>query len=165
MCFCSSMPLPSSFLSTWNVLQLSVMSENAYSSFRTKVNFHLSQEPHFQVDCTLLPLLCPSATHRLTKFTSLSQNTRAISYFSWQHLYSFARVRQRKGTQNMIRKQTEKTLGYHVTSIRLANIRKLQTRVGVHMNKQEVSTKPKFFGITTLKSNFFFCSKAEDVHH
>lgn len=62
---------------------------------------------------------------------------------------------KKRHSKYLIRKQTEKTLGYHFTFIRLANLESY-TGVFVDMNKQEVSNADgnMKFG-TTLKSNFF----------
>ena len=127
--FTPLMSLPSSLLSTWNVLQLScavwkcplIFQDQGQTSSRPRKLVLQQQKP---AGCTLLlPLhLCHSQAGK-AHLSLLEQGSHVSSFGSTST--ALQRVWQKRNSKYLIRKQAEKTLGYHFTSRRLANVRKL----------------------------------------
>lgn len=107
-----------------------VPSENARSSFKTKVKL-LQDHTNCCTATTKASSLhaAPSSVHLChsqagkAHLSLLEQGSHVSSFGSTST--ALQRVWQKRNSKYLIRKQAKKTLGYHFTSRRLANIRKL----------------------------------------
>lgn len=103
--FYTSVSLPSSLLSTWNVLQLLcavwkcllIFQDQGQTSSRSCQLLYCNNSTLWAAYCFFL---CASVSHRLAKFTPLPQNREAMSFLLVASLL-LCKGSDRKGTQNI----------------------------------------------------------------